>query len=226
MKETSGAPSKMKKYGFFIAIGILAIPTIWLLILKQGEIVSTSLPIYGERYYDTKIGDTVYHTISDFSFIDQEGDTLTKADMEGKIFTANFFFTNCPDICPSMMHNLQFVYNKFKDSPDIKFLSMTVDPKNDSVPVLAKYGHDLGAMPKRWYMLTGEKGKLYAAAEFDYLLATVETPIEKAFIHSDMIVLVDTKFRIRGFYKGTDFNQVRILQDDIKALIVETYGRK
>lgn len=226
MKETSGAPSKMKKYGFFIAIGILAIPAAWIFLLKQGEIVSTSLPIYGERYFDTKIGDTVYHTISDFAFIDQEGDTLRKADMQGKIFVANFFFTTCPDICPSMMNNLQFVYNKYKDSPDIKFLSMTVDPKRDSVAKLAKYGHDLGAMPKRWYMLTGDKAMLYSAAEFDYLLATVETPIEKAFIHSDMMVLVDTKFRIRGFYKGTDFNQMRLLSDDIKALVVETHGRK
>lgn len=225
MKATSGARFNMKKYGFFIAIGILAIPVIWIFMLRKGNIVSTSLPIYGERYFNTKIGDTVYHTISDFAFIDQEGDTLKKADMQGKIFVANFFFTHCPDICPTMMSNLQYVYNKYKESPDIRFLSMTVDPKRDSISVLERYGYNLGAKPKQWYLLTGPKPMLYSAAEYDYLLATVETPIETAFIHSDMVVLVDTLFRIRGFYKGTDFNEMRRLSDDVKALVVETNGK-
>ncbi|MBI1222477.1 MAG: redoxin domain-containing protein [Bacteroidetes bacterium] len=215
----------MKKYGFIIALAILAIPALWLFLLKDGEIVSSPLAIYGERYYDNKIGDTVYHTISDFSFIDQEGDSFSKSDLQGKIYVANFFFTHCPDICPTMMSNLQFVYNKYKESPDIRFVSMTVDPKRDSVPELAKYGYDLGANPKRWYLATGSKQMLYSAAEYDYLLASVETPLETAFIHSDMAVLIDKDFRIRGFYKATDFNEMRRLSDDIKALVVEYHAR-
>ncbi|MDX5321327.1 MAG: SCO family protein, partial [Bacteroidota bacterium] len=202
--------------------GILAIPIAWIFLLREGQIVSTSLPIYGERYFDTKIGDTVYHAISDFTFIDQEGDSFSQRDLNGKIYVANFFFTNCPDICPSMMSNLQFVYNKYKESPDIRFVSLTVDPARDSVPVLEKYGYHLGAQPKQWYLGTGSKSLLYMAAEYDYLLASVETPIETAFIHSDMAVLVDTHKRIRGFYKATDFNEMRRLSDDIKALVVES----
>ncbi len=212
----------MKRYGFVLVLALLAIPAVWLLILKKGQIVSNSLPVYGERYYDTQVGDTVYHTISDFSFTDQEGETLTKSDLEGKIYVANFFFTSCPDICPTMMENLRFVYNKYKESPDIRFVSMTVDPKRDSVPTLATYGRELGAQPKQWYLLTGMKSMLYHAAEHDYLLASVETPIESAFIHSDMAVLIDQQFRIRGFYKATDFNEMRRLSDDIKALVVES----
>lgn len=211
----------MKKYGFFIALGILAIPIIWIAFLKKGEIVFQTLPVYGERYYDEKIGDTVYHTISDFSFIDQQGDSVRKSDFHGKIYVANFFFTHCPDICPSMMSNIRFVYNKFKTSPDIRFLSMTVDPKRDSVGKLAIYGHNLGAKPKHWYLATGSKALLYSAAEHDYLLATVETPVETAFIHSDQVVLIDKESRIRGFYKGTDFNEIRRLADDVKALVAE-----
>lgn len=216
----------MKKYKFLIAILILAVPVAWLFLLKKGEIVSTTLPIYGERYYSEDLGDTVYHEISDFAFIDQEGDSLRQEDLNGKIYVANFFFTHCPDVCPNMMGNLKYVYNKYKESPDIRFLSMTVDPERDSVPRLYQYGYDLGAQPKQWFLLTGRKSALYYAAEFDYLLATVETSIEEAFIHSDMLVLVDTKHRIRGFYKGTDFSEMRKLSDDIKALIVETNGKE
>lgn len=214
----------MKKYGFIIVLVILAIPTAWIFLLKKGEIVSNSLPIFGERYFDTKIGDTVYHTISDFTFTDQEGDSFSRSDLEGKIHVANFFFTHCPDICPTMMSNLQFVYNKYKESPGIKFVSFTVDPARDSVPVIAKYGYNLGAQPKQWYLLTGPKNLLYMTAEDDYLVASVETPIETAFIHSDMAVLIDKQFRIRGFYKATDFNEMRRLSDDIKALVVESNG--
>lgn len=215
----------MKKYGFFIALGILAIPVVWIAFLKKGEIVSKQLPVYGERFYDEKIGDTVYHTISDFSFIDQQGDSVRKSDMQGKIYVANFFFTHCPDICPVTMTNLQFVYNKFKDSPDIRFISHTVDPKRDSVGKLAIYGYNLGAKPKHWYMVTGSKALLYSAAEHDYLLAAVTTPIETAFIHSDQLVLIDKDYRIRGFYTGTDFNDARRLADDIKALLGEYHGK-
>lgn len=222
MKAISGAWFKlMKKYGYVLVLVILAIPAAWLFILKKGQIVSDKLPVFGERYYNAEIGDTVYHTISDFTFIDQEGDSIHKSDLQDKIYVANFFFTTCPDICPTMMENLRFVYNKYKESPDIRFVSMTVDPKNDSVAALAEYGHKLGAMPKRWYLLTGNKAMLYNAAEYDYLLVAVKAPVEKAFIHSDMAVLIDKDYRIRGFYKATDFNEMRRLSDDIKALVVE-----
>lgn len=216
----------MKKYTFLLAFGVLLIPVIWIGLLKKGQIVSQSLAIFGERTYSEEIGDTVYHTISDFSFIDQEGDRITQKDFEGKIYVANFFFTHCPDICPTMMENVRFVYNKFKDAPDIRFLSHTVDPLRDSVNILKKYSHNLGAKPKQWYFVTGSKEALYMAAEYDYLLVAVTAPIKDAFIHSDKLVLVDHKKRIRGIYNGLEFNDMRKLIDDIKALIVEKKNDK
>ncbi len=212
----------MKKYGFYLVFALLLLPVIWIGILKKGQIVSQKLPVFGERFYDTKIGDTVFHTISDFSFTDQTGAKISQDDFKGKIYVANFFFASCPDVCPAMMTNLQFVYNKFKDAPDVRFLSHTVDPARDSVRVLAQYGANLGAKPGQWYFVTGSKEALYMAAEHDYLLAAVTTDIKTAFIHSDKIVLIDKDRRIRGIYDGLNFNEMRQLNDDIKALLSES----
>lgn len=211
----------MKKYAFLLVFALLLIPILWIALLKQGQIVSQQLPVYGERTYSSEIGDTVFHTISDFSFINQDSLLINQDSLKGKIYVANFFFTNCPDICPGMMKNVQFVYNKYNEAPDIRFISHTVDPKRDSVAALKKYADNLGAQSNRWYLVTGSKASLYFAAEHDYLLATVETPLEDAFIHSDKLVLVDHKRRIRGFYDGLEFRDMRRLVDDIKALVVE-----
>ncbi len=211
----------MKKYAFLLVFVLLLIPILWIALLKQGQIVSQQLPVYGERNYSSEIGDTVFHTISDFSFVNQDSAIINQDSLKGKIFVANFFFTTCPDICPSMMKNVQFVYNKYNEAPDIRFISHTVDPKQDSVPALKKYADNLGAQSNRWYLVTGSKAALYFAAEHDYLLAAVETRLEDAFIHSEKLVLIDHKGRIRGFYNGLEFREMRKLVDDIKALVVE-----
>jgi protein SCO1/2 len=215
----------MKKWHFLLAFGVLLIPVLWLGFLKQGEIISKKLPVYGERTYQEETGDTLFHRVSDFAFIDQLGDTVTQEDFKGKIYIANFFFASCPDICPSMMQNVQFVYSKYKDAPDVRFLSHTVDPKRDSVEVLKKYAYNIGARPKQWYFVSGSKADLYYAAEYDYLLAAVETSLEDAFIHSEHLALIDKEKRIRGYYNGLDFNDMRRLSDDIKILIVEDNER-
>ncbi|TNE79723.1 MAG: SCO family protein [Bacteroidetes bacterium] len=211
----------MKKYAFLLVFALLLIPILWIALLKQGQIVSQQLPVYGERSYSSEIGDTVYHTISDFSFVNQDGLVINQDSLRGKIYVANFFFTTCPDICPSMMKNVQFVYNKYNEAPDIRFISHTVDPKQDSVAALKKYADNLGAQSNRWYLVTGSKAALYFAAEHDYLLAAVETSLEDAFIHSEKLVLIDHKGHIRGFYNGLEFREMRKLVDDIKALVVE-----
>lgn len=211
----------MKKYGFIAVFILLLVPVIWLMVLKESKVNSTKLPVYGERYFDTELGDTVYHTISEFRFVNQQGDTVTNKDFDNHIYVANFFFTSCPDICPGIMQNLSLAVDKYKNSPNVRFISHTVDPKRDSVDVLTEYAKSIGAKAGKWDLVTGSKFNLYFAGEHDYLLATVEAPIEDAFIHSEKLVLVDKDKRIRGFYDGTDYAQVKNLQDDIKALLSE-----
>lgn len=211
----------MKKYGFLLAFVILLIPVVWLYFLKDVKHVSSGIAIIGERHYSAEKGDTVYHTVSDFSFIDQLGDTVTEKDFKNCIYVANFFFASCPDICPKTMGNMQLVYDKYKNSPDIKFISHTVDPENDSVPVLYKYGKAMYIEPKHWYLVTGSKEDLYWSAEYDYLVSAVSVPVKDAFIHSEKLVLIDKDKRIRGYYNGLDYNEMATLKDDIKALLLE-----
>ena len=101
------------------------------------------------------------HRIGQFAFLDQEGDTITKKDVEGKIYVADYFFTTCPTICPKMTAQLERVQEKYKDDPEILILSHTVHPENDTVEVMARYAQRHGAIPKKWYFLTGEKEELY-----------------------------------------------------------------
>lgn len=212
----------LKKYGFVAVFLGLLIPVIWLFVLWQSKVVSSKLPIFGEKTASADTpGDTIYHTISDFAFIDQLGDSISNKDFDGSVYVANFFFTSCPDICPSMMRNLKLVYEKYKEAPNVKFLSHTVDPKRDSVSALFEYAGNLDAKPKKWFLVTGTKADLYYAGEYDYLLATVEGDLANAFIHSEKLVLIDKEKRIRGFYDGTNYSEVKLLIEDIKALLTD-----
>lgn len=215
----------MAKYRYLLVILILAIPIVWIFLLKKTQYVTVALPIYGERTINEN-GDTIYHRISDFMFQDQRGYNLRNENLDGKIYVANFFFTNCPDICPTVMKNMQFVYEKYKNAPDVKFVSHTVDPKRDTIEALKSYGEALNATPGQWFLVTGSKKSLYFAAEYDYLLATVQVDdIENAFIHSEKLVLIDQKGRIRGFYDGLEFRDMPKLVDDIKALLLESKAK-
>ena len=98
-----------------------------------------------------------YHTIADFSLINQNGDTITDKTVEGKIYVADFFFTTCPDICPIMTKNMGMIQEKVKDDPDVILLSHSVTPSIDSVARLRQHANDKGLIDGKWHMLTGRK---------------------------------------------------------------------
>ncbi|MCB0478174.1 MAG: SCO family protein [Crocinitomicaceae bacterium] len=163
------------------------------------------------------------HRIGQFAFLDQEGDTITKKDVEGKIYVADYFFTTCPTICPKMTAQLERVQEKYKDDPEILILSHTVHPENDTVEVMARYAQRHGAIPKKWYFLTGEKEELYRLARQSYFVlkpAEVGEPGDAGsdFIHTNNFVLIDQKGRIRGYYDGTSPTEVDKLMEDIQKL--------
>ncbi|MEZ4936106.1 MAG: SCO family protein [Crocinitomicaceae bacterium] len=163
------------------------------------------------------------HRIGQFAFLDQEGDTITKKDVEGKIYVADYFFTTCPTICPKMTAQLERVQEKYKDDPEILILSHTVHPENDTVEVMARYAQRHGAISKKWYFLTGEKEELYRLARQSYFVlkpAEVGEPGDAGsdFIHTNNFVLIDQKGRIRGYYDGTSPTEVDKLMEDIQKL--------
>lgn len=179
------------------------------------------LPILGHR--DFVDGDTVYHTIPDFIFTNQNGQLIKSEDLEGKIIVANFFFSSCPSICPIMtkqMRRLQVLLEK--DSNEVVFLSHTIDPDNDSVPRLKAFAQRYEANEYNWHFLRGEMDYLYEIAKTGYLSSALEDDQEPGgFLHSSFFVLVDKDRRIRGMYDGTEPKDVDQLAKDFERLKME-----
>lgn len=162
------------------------------------------------------------HTISDFRLINQLGDTITQDVFTGGIYVANFFFVTCPTICPIMSNYFAELQQDFKDEPRVKFISHSVTPDLDSVPALAEYGERYGADPERWILATGDKKEIYNLARKSYFAVLDEGDGGvQDFIHTENMILVDSKRRIRGYYDGTSSKDMKRLRDEILILLEE-----
>jgi len=179
------------------------------------------LPYFGPKHVK-KNDDTSYHSIANFSFVNQYGKTVIQKDFEGKIYVCKSFFTTCKSICPIMNTEMTRVYKAFKDRDDFRILSLTVDPETDSVAQLAVHAKNYGVTDDKWWFVTGSKKDLYELTRNSFLL-TVEQgdggPDD--FIHTQNFALIDKEKHIRGFYDGTDSLEVTRLITDIKTLIKE-----
>jgi protein SCO1/2 len=191
------------------------------------------LPILGERETIKKIVDgkevvdTVYHTIPDFKFVNQNGDTVTAQNFNDKIYVADFFFTTCPTICPVMKKQMKKVYEKFKGENEVAILSHTIDPDHDTPSVLKKYAKDLGVTSTQWMFVTGQREKIYEIGEKQYLVvAGADSTAPGGYIHSGAFVLVDKQKRVRGMYNGTDEAGTQRLIADIERLREEYKNEK
>ena len=145
------------------------------------------------------------HQIPDFSFFNQNGELVTKNDYLGKIYVANFFFTSCTGICRDLSLNMRLIQEKFKGDDEVKLLSHSVTPEIDSVPVLKKYATDYKINSEQWNLVTGDKEAIYELARTAYFSDEdfVKTEKPSEFIHTENLLLVDKKGRIRGVYNGT-----------------------
>ena len=191
-----------------------------------GSSSGNKLPILGRTEYKEVNGkiDTVYHTIPDFQFVDQDSTVITQANVADKIYVADFFFGTCPTICPIMKQQMLRVYGEFKDNPNFAILSHTIDPEHDTVAYLKDYSERLGIMDnKTWHFLTGDKDKIYEIGSSTGYLVPVgqDEDAPGGYIHSGAFILVDGKRRIRGMYDGTDPKQVSVLMSDIPKLLSE-----
>ena len=160
-----------------------------------------------------------YHKIKDFSMINQNGDVITQNHFNNKIYVADFFFTTCPTICPIMTENMGFLQKNLKDNPNILLVSFSVTPEIDSVEQLKKYALEKNVIDSKWSLLTGDKKEIYDLARKSYLVAKDDGDGGKYdMIHTENFVLIDKEKRIRGFYDGTNDQEMTTLLSDIKIL--------
>jgi len=166
--------------------------------------------------------ETIYPTIPDFSFTNQDNQTVTQADFNNKVYVADFFFVTCPTICPIMKKNMLTVYQEFKDNPDVKILSHTIDPEHDNPDILKKYATDLGITGSMWQFVTGDREKIYDIGQKHYMVSAMEDSSEAGgYIHSGAFVLIDKDRHIRGMYDGTTEEGTNKLKEDLKSLLKE-----
>lgn len=166
------------------------------------------------------------HKIGDFSFLDQNGNTITQKDVKGKVFVAEYFFTTCQTICPIMNKQMQRVHEAYSENDKVNILSFTVNPEIDTVEQMKRYADEHEADAEKWHFLTGEKDKLYELARKSFfVLKPAESQnlgdVGSDFIHTNNFVLVDQEMRIRGYYDGTNKKEVDRLIKDIEVLLKE-----
>jgi protein SCO1/2 len=211
---------------FFIVLILFSVVTISLFYsaLKPQK----TLPIYNPADVNPELVDSTvqykskYHTIADFSFVNQNGDTITQKNYEGKIYVADFFFTTCGSICPKMSTNLADVQKAVLNNPKVMLLSHTVFPEVDSVSVLKAYAIKYGVVDSKWNLVTGDKKDIYTMARKSYLAVKQGRPDQLYdMVHTENFVLVDQKRRVRGFYDGTNKEDIKRLLEDIDFLCKE-----
>ncbi|MDB2495279.1 SCO family protein [Flavobacteriaceae bacterium] len=207
--------SYYKSFAIVLLVLSIVIISIFYQILKPREV----LPIFQPAQVNEELVDSTiqhvkkYHTIADFSLINQNGKTVTQDTYNNKIYIANFFFTTCQTICPIMTDNMVILQNKLKQDPDVMLLSHTVTPEIDSVAQLKNYALNKGVLDSKWNLVTGDKKEIYQLARKSYLAVKSNGDGGKYdMIHTENFILVDQKKRIRGYYDGT-------LEKDIKSLL-------
>ena len=207
----------VKPFLIFIIIGV---SSIYFLTSQKRK-----LPVYNPYDVNPRLVDIDVqhvkkgHKIADFTLINQNGETITQKDYKNKIYVADFFFTRCTTICPIMSKHMGLLKKEFAQIEGVSFLSMSVTPVMDSVPVLKKYAKSKGAINKKWNLTTGDKKHIYELARKSFMAVLDEGDGgAQDFIHTEQFVLIDKKKQIRGFYDGTSIKDVKRLIDDIYLL--------
>ncbi len=213
--------SNYKPFAIVLLVLSIVIVSIFYQILKPREV----LPIFQPAQVNEELVDSTiqhvkkYHTIADFSLINQNGKTVTQDTYNNKIYIADFFFTTCQTICPIMTDNMVILQNKLKQDPDVMLLSHTVTPEIDSVAQLKNYALNKGVLDSKWNLVTGDKKEIYQLARKSYLAVKSNGDGgEYDMIHTENFILVDQKKRIRGYYDGTLEKDIESLLNDIDIL--------
>ena len=205
--------------GFITVFGAVSITLFYFILTPE-----KTLPIYQPYEVNEKLVDSSisyiskYHKISDFELINQNGEIITQEYYKNKIYVADFFFTTCQSICPIMTKNMLEIQEQLKNDKEILLLSHTVTPEIDSVQQLKKYALENRIDDDKWNLVTGEKKQIYDLARKSYLAVEDSEFGNFDMIHTENFMLIDKKRQIRGFYDGTDKDEIIRLLSDIEIL--------
>ncbi len=195
----------MSKKGIFYTLFFVVLVSVFYLIVQKW----------------IKRNDTI-SVVQPFAFLNQDGNLITNRDVEGKLYVAEYFFTTCKGICPTMNSNMKLVYEEFKDEDNFLILSHTCLPEVDSVAQLKKYADSLGVDTKRWIFLTGRKDSLYNMARVSY---TIDDPVNNLkttaddFLHTQFWALVNKEGKVKKVYDGLKESEVKQMIKQIKRML-------
>ena len=212
------------KFKFF-AVVLLVISAIVISLFYNALNPEERLPVYQPSMVSQELVDSAlhykkkYHTIADFELVNQNGKTITQQDYKDKIYVADFFFTTCLTICPIMTKNMAAVQEEIASYPDVMLLSHSVTPQIDTVAQLRRYADEKGVLDEKWNLVTGDKAQIYELARKSYLAVKTDgNGGEFDMVHTENFILVDKERRIRGYYDGTNIEEMEKLLSDIAIL--------
>ena len=216
--------SFFKDYKKFALI-FLALSIFIIIIIYRTLNVYKPLDIYAPARVSTVLVDSTiqhrkkHHKIANFSLTNQNGKTITQNNYKNKIYVADFFFTTCQSICPIMTKNMADIQKEILKDDDVLLLSHSVTPEIDTVAQLKRYAIKKGVNDKKWNLVTGDKKQIYRLARKSYL-AVKDNPDAGPYdmVHTENFMLIDKKRQIRGFYDGTNPEDIDKLLKDIKHL--------
>ena len=187
----------------FIIYGIVAVLLVITYLTKESN-SNSELPVLG--------------TIPEFYFTDSRDKKISRADLDGKVWVADFIFTTCTMACPVLTGNMNLVHKEFQNNDDVRIVSISVYPEYDTPEVLKKYASQYDANTNRWHFLTGPEENVQNVIKNGFKMGDYEDII----FHSEKFALVDQKGRLRGYYSGMQTEDVTRLKKDIKKLLKET----
>lgn len=191
--------------------------------------VEPRLPYFEARNIDKKLVDSTLQyskqkqRIGDFALVNQNNEIITQEYYQDKIYVADFFFTTCQSICPIMTSNMVDIQRELKNDTIVKLISHSVIPAYDTPEVLKEYAIKQGVDDSRWNLVTGTQEQIFTLARKHYL--AVEdipgTEDDLDMVHTENFMLIDKKGYIRGYYDGTNDDEIEKLLTDIEILKLE-----
>lgn len=208
-----------------LVLSVFAMQTILVSGEPQAEVIQLSSPETSNPMVQAEL--PTLGQIQPFELTERSGKVLTQAQLQDKIWIADFIFTSCQSECPLMSAEMQKLQQTFAAQPKLRFVSFSVDPSIDTPERLRSYAAKYGADAERWLFFTGKQESLYAVASQSFKLAVQDLRDQKGkapdsgpFLHSQKFVLVDGQLRIRGYYDSNDPASIRtLIEKDVPQLL-------